>query len=153
MSSNVIGQQNGTGVYTFTNIDNQYGGATTELLRLDKEGVTVSAAAAFTGTVSFAKPVAPSVKTLSLASGDTAASLTIDADVVLVNNANSSSCTVTVADGSIVGAVAHVVCTGTGTVVFSGPTGSGAGLTITAKGGLTLVCGSDLEWYQIGVAA
>lgn len=41
MSSNVIGQQNGVGEYIFTNLDNSYGGQTTELLKLEKDKVTI----------------------------------------------------------------------------------------------------------------
>ena len=41
MASNVIGQQNGVGEYTFTNLDNSYGGQTTELIKLEEGKVTI----------------------------------------------------------------------------------------------------------------
>lgn len=41
MSSNVIGQQDGQGKFKFTNIDNQYGGKTTDLMTLEEGKVTM----------------------------------------------------------------------------------------------------------------
>ena len=168
MSSNVIGQQDGKGVFTFTNIDNQYGGATTELLKLEEGKVTVltregegvfvvdsAAGVTVNAPLILTQSLTPSTQTLALATGDTAANLFIGADTIFVTNANTSAATVAVEAGTIVGAVAHIVCTSTGTVNFSGSIygAGGSAPQVVARGGLTLVCGSDLNWYQIGLSA
>lgn len=43
MSSNVIGQQDGEGKYSFTNLDNQYGGKTTCLIHMEEGVVDICA--------------------------------------------------------------------------------------------------------------
>lgn len=163
MSSNVIGQQDGQGVFTFTNIDNKFGGATTELVKMEEgkvtllngsmvvdsvEGVSISAPVALT------QPLAPAYKEFAVAAGDTAVSIDFDKDVILINNANTSACDITVSEGTVVGAVCRVACTGTGTVTFVGDIyNNGSAATVAARGGATFVCGSDLKWQLIGIAA
>lgn len=168
MASNVIGQQDGKGVFKFTNLDNSYNGQSTELLKLEEGKVTILdhqgegaiIVDALTGVklnapLTLTQPLTPSTQALAIAAGATAANLFIGADVVLVDNANTSAAAVTVEDGTIVGAVAHIVCTGTGTVNFIGSIWGANGIApqVNGKGGLTLVCGSDLNWYQIGLSA
>lgn len=168
MASNVIGQQDGKGVFTFTNIDNSFGGKTTQLVKMeegkvsiaerDGEGVFVvdtSVGVTVNAPLILTQALAPSTQTLALAAGVTATTLYIAADTVLVANANTSAATVTVESGTTVGAVAHIVCTSTGTVNFSGSIygAGGSAPQVVARGGLTLVCGSDFNWYQIGLSA
>jgi hypothetical protein len=168
MASNVIGQQDGQGVFKFTNLDNSYGGASTVLLKMEegkvsiaeREGdsvVVVDTAVGVTvnAPLILTQPVTPSTQTLAIAAGATSAELFIGASTVFITNANTSAATVTVDAGTIVGAVAHIVCTSSGTVNFGGAIyGAGGGAPqVVARGGLTLVCGSDFNWYQIGLSA
>lgn len=162
MSSNVIGQQDGLGVYKFTNLDNKYGGATTELLKMEEGKVTVNGGivvdsvegVSIIAPVALSQPLAPSSKEFAIATGDTAVSLTVDKDVIFVDNANTSACDISLVAGTTVGAVAHIACTGTGTVTFVGDFyNNGSAATVGARGGITIVCLPSGDWQLVGIAA
>lgn len=124
MASNVIGQQNGAGEFVFTNLNNGYGGQTTELLKLkdgevsilgsvlklNGSGVSVADGALTIGEglrigdivvigkdgIVLGDLLSQKAQHVSIAAtGESAKTVTLGGNVILVDNANEGECDLT----------------------------------------------------------
>lgn len=170
MASNVIGQQNGVGEYSFTNLDNTYGGATTELVKMKESEVNilgtkfvnmdgVSVLSTDSGYVvidnvlelnpkgvQLSNSLTVRVQDVTINTGDTNVTFPISGiNVLFVDNANSAPCSVTIGGSFQDGFILKVIFYGTGDVSINGAAASGA-----ADGHVVGTGCVELIWFDGG---